>query len=185
MDLSVFGQGINLVSSTVSQDREGPAVEAVKTACLLKEFHSWTKVQMVGITQNNFSSDVVLQFTLMNGLDRSCRSNRHKNRSGDIAMARADYPGAGFGVRIERAEREFHLAAKIATDLWLYSLTILSLCRLIFKSRNFAVVDPSLRCFPGYSNHLFKPVPLCLPEQKNIPRTSSPARFGDYLRSEL
>jgi hypothetical protein len=55
---------------------------------------------VVGISKNDFSTDIIFELALMNRLYGACGTHGHKNRRLNFAMVCGDYscPRAGFGI---------------------------------------------------------------------------------------
>jgi hypothetical protein len=96
----VVGQGINLISTAIGQYGSIPAYKPVQSAGLPQYIGARAQVKMIGVAQNDFSFDIIMELTLMNSLDGSCCSDRHKNGSGYDAMSGFNFAGSCFGAVI-------------------------------------------------------------------------------------
>ena len=70
-----------LIAAAVGKYWSIPAVEAVKTACLLYYLQSGTHKEMIRIAQYYLSIYISTQLLHMNRFDRAHRAYGHKNRS--------------------------------------------------------------------------------------------------------
>ncbi len=99
-DFAAVAQGINLVAATIGQNGFAPAIKAVQTAGLLKNFYPRAQVQMVSIAQNDLSANIFFQFPLMYSFYGAGRADGHKYGGFYNAMCRFNATCAGIAVGI-------------------------------------------------------------------------------------
>ena len=97
--LAVGRQRKHLKASAVGKNRALPAVELVETSGFFKNLDSGTEIEMIGVSKDNLSLDIIAEFMLMNRLHTSESADRHENRSPDFSVVCGDDTGAGCGVR--------------------------------------------------------------------------------------
>lgn len=99
-DFAAMAQRINLVAATVGQNGFVPAIKAVQTTRLLKNFYARSQVQMVSIAQNDLSANIFFQFPLMYSFYGADRADGHKYGGFYHAMRRFNATCTGIAVRI-------------------------------------------------------------------------------------
>ena len=99
-DFAAMAQRINLVAATVGQNGFVPAIKAVQTTRLLKNFYARSQVQMVGVAQNDLRANVFFQFPLVHSFYGAGSANGHKYGGFYHAMRRLNAACSGIAVRI-------------------------------------------------------------------------------------
>ena len=73
----------------------------MQTSCLFENIGSGTQIEMVGVTQNNLSPNL-LQVPMKNSLYTTNGPHRHKDRGENLSMIGTNYSGtrcaAGIGM---------------------------------------------------------------------------------------
>ena len=94
LDLSSgTGQGEDLESARVGQDRTIPVHKLMKTAELLDELISGTHVEMVGVAKLDLGADLPKIICRHAALDGSDRADIHEDRCFDVSMYRLHVSG--------------------------------------------------------------------------------------------
>jgi hypothetical protein len=62
----------------------------MKTASLLENVKTWTKIQVVCVAENNLGKNLLAKFLKMNSLYRSYSSHRHKDRGLYLSVVGCD-----------------------------------------------------------------------------------------------
>ena len=83
----------DLKTARVGQNRTVPSFEPMQAASFMQDLCPRTKIQMIGVSQNNLRLDILLQLLALNALHGTYRTNRHENRREDVAMIGVYYTG--------------------------------------------------------------------------------------------
>ena len=95
LDLSESGQGKDLKSAGIRQDRAVPRHEFVQAAHIAHDLVSGPQMQMIGVGQLDLRADRFQISSRQRALDRSLRADVHKNRRLNRPMRAEKLPSAG------------------------------------------------------------------------------------------
>ena len=70
----------DLKATAVSQDGPVPGFELMQSTGSLENVQSWTKVEVVGVPENDFRPDIFFKVAVIYAFDRTYRSHGHKDR---------------------------------------------------------------------------------------------------------
>ncbi|MPN33324.1 hypothetical protein SDC9_180809 [bioreactor metagenome] len=68
-NFSILGERKNLKTTTICKNWFIPTVEFMQTTGTLKRINTRPQIQMIGISQNDLSLNILFQLMKMNGLD--------------------------------------------------------------------------------------------------------------------
>ena len=94
-NLAAVGQGEHLEAAAVCQQRAIPPIELMQATCRAQHLKTRTQIEVVGVAENDFGVDILLQFMLMNGFDAASGADRHEDRRGNVAVVGAQQTGTG------------------------------------------------------------------------------------------
>ena len=87
----------DLEAAAVRQDRAVPVLEAMEAAGFPEGVQSGTEIEMVGVAENDFRADILLQIPVIHALDGADGPDGHEDGGMDGAMVGLDDPRAGGG----------------------------------------------------------------------------------------
>jgi hypothetical protein len=108
LDFSVLGQAVHLIPSGIGQDGPVPAHEPMQSSRLLQDIKARTKIQVVGVPQNDVRVDGFGQHILRHRLDGTLRANRHERGGAEVTVRRLQRAGPGLGMGINGLDDEGH-----------------------------------------------------------------------------
>ena len=82
-------KGKDLKSSAVCQNRPVPGNEFMETPCPAEYVKARAQIQMIGIAQNDFRTDVLFQIPVIDTFDGPHCADGHENRGLDGTMVRS------------------------------------------------------------------------------------------------
>ena len=90
------------LEAAIGQHRTVESVELMESASPLDDVQSGAQVEVVRVSQDNLSLDVVLQFVKMHAFHRTQCAHRHEDRGLNLPVVCCNQTSAGirFGVRI-------------------------------------------------------------------------------------
>ena len=100
---TLFGQFANaskrkdLKAAAIGQDWSVPTIELVQTASLLQYLCTGTKVEMIGVAQNNLSLDFIMEVAISNTFHAANRTDRHEDGRLDLAVVGRDETSTSIG----------------------------------------------------------------------------------------
>ena len=100
LHLSYTRQRKHLEATTVGQYGTIPTIELMEPTRRLKYFQTWTKIKVIGVSEDDLSLYLVAHITQMTGFHRAHRTNRHKNRSLYLAMICGEHSRTGLTFRV-------------------------------------------------------------------------------------
>ena len=100
--LADAGKREYLEAAAIGQHRTVESVELMESASPLDDVQSGAQVEVVRVSQDNLSLDVVLQFVKMHAFHRTQCAHRHEDRGLNLPVVCCNQTSAGirFGVRI-------------------------------------------------------------------------------------
>lgn len=104
VDFPVGREAVNLVATAIGQYRFVPSIEAMQATCLVDDVGAGSKVEVVGIAQNDLSFDILIQVLLGDGFDSAGGAHGHKYGSFDGTVIGSDDTSASFAVGVRRKE---------------------------------------------------------------------------------
>jgi hypothetical protein len=124
-DAAPFGKAEHLIATAVSQDGPVPSDETVQAAEPSNELIARSKVQVVGVTQDDFGARS-LQVLEQRSFDRALGADRHEGGRMDDAVRRLKLakPGTSVGTRQQKRKGVgSHLIRTVECfDLWVESV---------------------------------------------------------------
>ncbi len=94
-DLPYLRKRKHLETAAVREYRSVPRLKPVKSACRPEGLQTRTEIKMIGIAQDDFRVDVILEFLMVDTLDRPYRAHRHEDRGADLTMVSGDQAASG------------------------------------------------------------------------------------------
>src|SRR5690554_5356990 len=85
----------NLKAATIGQYGLIPTIKTVQATGLTQYLQAGTQIKVISIAQNNLSPDSCLQVAHLDALNRTDRSNRHKNGRQNFPVVCGELPGPG------------------------------------------------------------------------------------------
>ena len=105
--LSSTGKRIYLIPSTIGEDISIPMHKLMQTSCLLQYRSSRAQVEMVGITKDDLSVDIITQLWHMYRLDRAYCPDGHEDRGKDLPVVGLYTPSARGSLSTSLMDIEF------------------------------------------------------------------------------
>ena len=96
-DFAQAGEAEDLEAAGIGEDGVGPGHEAVESAHLTDWLVAGTKVEMVGVGEQDFDAEVVGEVALIETLDGGLGADGHEDRGFDDAVRGVEQAGAGAG----------------------------------------------------------------------------------------
>ena len=115
-DRAQLRQREDLEATAVREDRLIPVHELMETARRTDDFAARTKVQMVGVAEQNLRTRL-LDLLRGHAFHRRLRTYGHEDRCLDLAMRRLQHAQAGGRLRVGLEEREHGLGPSIGDSL--------------------------------------------------------------------
>ena len=107
-DFAKFGQTKNLVTAGIGEHRTVPGHEFMQSAQSADQFMAGTKIEVVGIAENNLRTEFFQSFVAQR-LHSSLCAHRHEERSIDrtVRSIQDSVPGSA-DIRFANFKREVH-----------------------------------------------------------------------------
>ena len=112
--LSDTGQGEDLETTRVGQDRTVPCVELMQATGLTQGVETRAQVQVVGVAQDDLSLHLFTEFREMNTLHATTGTNGHEDWRLDLSVVSGDNAGAGTTVWVCMLQFECHLLLSLS-----------------------------------------------------------------------
>ena len=93
-ELTYGAEAEDLEAAAIGENGTVPALKAVQAACLTQYVQTGAKVEMIGIAEDNLGMHVILEVLVIDALHRADGSDRHEDRSADIAVIRMHHATA-------------------------------------------------------------------------------------------
>jgi hypothetical protein len=81
----------------------------VQTACRLDDVKTRAQVKMIGVAEDDFSLDIILQVFMIYALDSAHSANWHEYRGLNLSVVGGDDTASGRGIRVVMGLYELHL----------------------------------------------------------------------------
>src|SRR3990172_298809 len=106
--LAQSGKTKHLIATAVCQNGSIPGSEAMKSSQLCDDLMAWTKIEMIGIRQNDLGPEL-LKIPRSDGLDGTDCPDRDEDGRLDHAMRRPKLSCPSKGLRFLMTNRKLHL----------------------------------------------------------------------------